>query len=52
MGKSVRRGYVPTDEKEFKGESLNKLYKASEDLLYLLNRDYKLKGASIIAHVI
>lgn len=46
MGKSVRRGYVPTDEKEFKGESLNKLYKASEDLLYLLNRGYKLKGAS------
>lgn len=46
MGKSVRRGYVPTDEKDFKNESLNKLYKASEDLLYLLNRGYKLKGAS------
>ena len=46
MGKSVRRGYVLTDEKDFKNESLNKLYKASEDLLYLLNRGYKLKGAS------
>lgn len=52
MAKSVRRGYVLTDEKDFKNESLNKLYKASEDLLYLLNRGYKLKGASIIAHVI
>lgn len=46
MSKSVRRGYIPTDEKEFKGESLNKLYQASEDLIYLLNRGYKLKGAS------
>ncbi|WP_099314103.1 DUF434 domain-containing protein [Clostridium paraputrificum] len=46
MSKITRRGYVPTDEKEFKNQSLNKLYKASEDLLYLLNRGYKIKGAS------
>lgn len=46
MSKTTRRGYVPTDEKEFKGDNLNKLYKASEDLLYLLNRGYKIKGAS------
>lgn len=46
MSKKTRRGYVPTDEKEFKGDNLNKLHKASEDLLYLLNRGYKIKGAS------
>ncbi|VYT68032.1 DUF434 domain-containing protein [Clostridium tertium] len=46
MSKAVRRGYIPTDEKDFKGDSLNKLYKASEDLIYLLNRGYKLKGSS------
>ncbi|MFU7514637.1 DUF434 domain-containing protein [Clostridium sp. HCS.1] len=46
MSKTTRRGYVPTDEKEFKGDNLNKLYNASEDLLYLLNREYKIKGAS------
>lgn len=46
MTKATRRGYVPTDEKEFKGDNLNKLYKASEDLVYFLNRGYKIKGAS------
>lgn len=46
MSKITRRGYVPTDEKEFKNKNLNKLYKATEDLLYLLNRGYKIKGAS------
>ena len=46
MTKATRRGYVPTDEKEFKGDNLNKLYNASEDLVYLLNRGYKIKGAS------
>ncbi|WP_291625915.1 DUF434 domain-containing protein [Clostridium sp.] len=46
MTKATRRGYVPTDEKEFKGDNLNKVYKASEDLVYLLNRGYKIKGAS------
>lgn len=46
MTKATRRGYVPTDEKEFKGDNLNKLYKASEDLVYLLNRGYKIKGTS------
>lgn len=46
MSKITRRGYVSTDEKEFKNQRLSKLYKASEDLLYLLNRGYKIKGAS------
>ncbi|MFQ8921566.1 MAG: DUF434 domain-containing protein [Clostridium paraputrificum] len=46
MSKITRRGYVSTDEKEFRNRSLSKLYKASEDLFYLLNRGYKIKGAS------
>ena len=46
MSKIAMRGYVPTDEKEFKNQSLSKLYKASEDLFYLLNRGYKIKGTS------
>lgn len=46
MSKITRRGYAPTDEKEFRNENLNKLYEAAEDLLYLLNRGYKIKGAS------
>lgn len=46
MSKITRRGYVSTDEKEFRNRSLSKLYKASDDLLYLLNRGYKIKGAS------
>ncbi|MBS4959176.1 MAG: DUF434 domain-containing protein, partial [Clostridium sp.] len=46
MSKITRRGYVPTDQKEFRNENLNKLYEAAEDLLYLLNRGYKIKGTS------
>ncbi|WP_066893400.1 DUF434 domain-containing protein [Clostridium nigeriense] len=46
MSKTTRRGYVPTDEKEFKGDNLIKVYNAAEDLLYLLNKGYKIKGAS------
>jgi len=46
MSKTIRRGYVPMDEKEFGDEYRDKLYKAGEDLLYLLNSGYKIKGAS------
>ncbi|GAA0126077.1 DUF434 domain-containing protein [Clostridium sp. CTA-19] len=46
MSKSVRRGYVPKDEEEFSKNSINKLYKAGEDLRYLLNRSYNIKGSS------
>lgn len=35
MCKTTRRGYVCTNEKEFKSDNLIKVYKASEDLLYL-----------------
>ena len=47
MCKIVKRGYVPTDEKEFKGEAVNQLYQAGSDLYYLLNRGYPVKGASV-----
>lgn len=46
MGKIVKRGSAPGDEKEFEGESLEKLYKAQNDLYYLLNQGYHIKGAS------
>lgn len=42
----VRRGFVPTDEKEFNTESKIKLKEAMEELLYLLERGYPIKSAS------
>lgn len=46
MGELTRRGYVPHDEKEFGESALKMLRDAGEDLFYLLNRNYKIKGAS------
>lgn len=46
MSKSVRRGYVPSDEWEFGDEAISKLHSAGEDLFYLLNKGYSIKGAS------
>ncbi|WP_419724509.1 DUF434 domain-containing protein [Terrisporobacter petrolearius] len=47
MCKIVKRGNFPSDEKEFTGKHLNKLYKAGQDLYYLLNQGYNIKGASV-----
>lgn len=47
MCKNTKRGSSPNDEKEFQGESLQKLYKAAQDVYYLLNQGYKMKGASV-----
>lgn len=47
MSKTVRRGHFPSDEKEFYGEAISKLYKAGCDLYYLLNQGYQIKGASV-----
>lgn len=47
MCKIVKRGHFPSDEKEFTGKHLNKLYKAGQDLYYLLNQGYNIKGASV-----
>lgn len=47
MCKIVKRGHFPSDEKEFTGKLLEKLYKAGHDLHYLLNQGYNIKGASV-----
>lgn len=47
MCKAVKRGFVLTDETEFNDKSAKKLYEAGKDLYYLLNRGYKVKGASV-----
>lgn len=46
MSVAARRGYSPEDERDFKGQSLDKLSAAAADLSYLLNRGYPVKGAS------
>ena len=44
--KVVRRGYVPSDSKEFSDESMKKLREAQKDIFMLVNRGYDLKKAS------
>lgn len=46
MGTTVKRGYCPNDLKEFGSESNDNLLKAGQDLQYLLNQGYNIKGAS------
>ncbi len=46
MSKIVKRGFFPNDEKEFSTKSIDKLFLAGEDLWYLLNKNYPIKGAS------
>lgn len=46
MTKILKRGYLPSDDKEFSPESVKTLNRAGEDLYYLLNREYHIKGAS------
>lgn len=46
MRKIVKRGFVPTDKKEFGEESIHKLFNAGRDLKYLLNHKYYIKNAS------
>lgn len=48
MSEQIRRGFVPTDQKEFSGTKLEILREAAKDLLYLMNRGYKIKGASTL----
>lgn len=43
---NARRGFVPNDEKEFNEESVALLKKAQQDVLYLIERGYPIKGAS------
>ena len=46
MPETVKRGYVPTDEKEFVRQ-IEKLRSAGADLYYLINRGYPIKSASV-----
>lgn len=46
MAKSTKRGYSPDDEHDFKGSALETLKRAAEELYFLLNRGYPVKGAS------
>ncbi len=46
MSKEVRRGFVPTDERDFNPENLEKLRKASEEVCFLLNRGYPVKSVT------
>jgi hypothetical protein len=41
-----RRGFVPTDEKEFNEESVYLLRRAQKDILYLLEQGYPIKTVS------
>lgn len=44
--KTVRRGFVPEDERFFSGDSLITLKKASKDIKYLIDNGYPIKSAS------
>lgn len=46
MAKSTKRGYSSDDEHDFKGSALKTLKRSTEDLYFLLNRGYPVKGAS------
>lgn len=46
MSKSTKRGYSPDDEHNFKGKALGTMKRSAEDLYFLLNRGYPVKGAS------
>ncbi len=46
MCKVVKRGSSQKDEIEFHDKSRQKLYQAAQDLYYLLNQGYHIKGAS------
>ncbi len=47
MGKSVQRGHAPDDKAEFEDRAVPKLHKAAQNLYYLLNQGYPIKGASV-----
>lgn len=41
--KTVKRGYVPSDEKEFDADHMKIIKSAGEDIFYLLNKGYPIK---------
>lgn len=44
--RSVRRGFVPTDEREFGAKNIDKLRRAAEEVYFLMNRGYPAKNAT------
>ena len=46
MSNIVKRGYVPTDAKEFSDKSLELIKRAQSDIFMLLERGYPIKSAS------
>lgn len=42
----VKRGYVPSDEKDFSEKAMNKLKEAQKDIFMLINRNYPIKNVS------
>ena len=46
MADSTRRGYSPDDKRDFSDEALQTLRCAGDELYFLLNRGYPVKGAS------
>ena len=44
MCKNVQRGYAPGDQAEFGGDAVPKLRRAAQNLYYLLNQGYPIKG--------
>ena len=47
MGKSVQRGHAPDDRTEFGESAVPKLHRVAQNLYYLLNQGYPIKGASV-----
>ncbi|MCM1540199.1 MAG: DUF434 domain-containing protein [Blautia sp.] len=47
MSAMVKRGYSPNDDREFGGSAVETLHKAGNDLRYLLDQGYHIKGASV-----
>ena len=46
MAKQAKRGFFPTDERDFSPDTKKTLRRAAEEVYFLLNRDYPVKSAT------
>nr|WP_315022531.1 DUF434 domain-containing protein [uncultured Aminipila sp.] len=46
MGETTKRGYSPNDQRDFTGLALETMEHAAEELYFLLNRGYPIRGTS------
>ncbi len=44
--KDSKRGFVPSDEREFGDKAIPNLRQAADEVLFLLNHGYPVKGAT------